>query len=222
MNPLLLVLLLATGDPKLDSLSTDLRALGRVTAVAEDLERNRQVLLAIVDDDIKTLREARNDGTYRWASLQREEATRVKDEKTIEQVQSERELRNVMVTAPNAYRVEITVPKKRSLVSENNRVYVRDILVDSTGFDGQITHSSLHVNAWVNPGDSTGVALAQIGKSVRATAELGVEGTRKRSPRSRSCRRSSSTIRPVRIFRPCAGCCRSATSRRRATSTAAI
>jgi hypothetical protein len=182
MNPLLLSLLLLTaGDPKLDSLSTDLRALGRVTAVAQDLERNRQVLLAIIDDDIKTLREPRNDGTYHWASLQREEASRVKDEKTVEQVQSERELRNVTVTAPNAYRVEVAVPKKRSLVSENNRVYVRDILIDSTGFDGQLTHSSLHVNAWVNPGDSTGLALPQIGKSVRATAELGVESGNKKA-----------------------------------------
>jgi hypothetical protein len=185
MNPLLLVLLLVPsltmGDPKLDSLSTDLRALGRVTAVAQDLERNRQVLLAIIDDDIKTLREARNDGTYHWASLQREEASRVKDEKTVEQVQSERELRNVTVTAPNAYRVEVTVPKKRSLVSENNRVYVRDIIVDSTGFDGQLTHSALHVNAWVNPGDSTGLALPAIGKSVRVTAELGVESGNKKA-----------------------------------------
>jgi hypothetical protein len=52
---------------------------------------------------------------------------------------------------------------------------VRNILVDSTSFDGKTSHQELPVNAWVNPGDATGVALPEIGKSVKATAELGVE-----------------------------------------------
>jgi hypothetical protein len=113
--------------------------------------------------------------TYRWASLQREEASRVKDEKAIERVQTEKELREVTLSAPNAYRVEVRVPTKRNLVSANNRVYVRNILVDSTGFDGKTVHHEIPVNAWVNPGDANGVALPEIGKSVKAVTELGVE-----------------------------------------------
>lgn len=167
-------------DEKLETLASDLRALTRIASLAQDLERNRQVMLAIVDADVESMRIRRDDGTYRWASLQREAAARVKDEKTIEQVHTEKELRYVTVTAPNAYRVEVTVPKKRSVIAENNRVYVRNVIVDSTGFDGKITRSEIPVMAWVNPGDTNGVALPDIGKSVKATAELGVEsGNRK-------------------------------------------
>ena len=162
-------------DKNTDMLAADLHALGRVVTVAKDLGGSRQILLAIADGDIETLRMPRGDGTYQWASLQREEGGRVKDEKTIEHVHTEKELRYVTVTAPNAYRVEVIVPRKRGTFSANNRVWVRNILVDSTAFDGKSSHQELPVNAWVNPGDATGVALPEIGKSVKATAELGVE-----------------------------------------------
>jgi hypothetical protein len=162
-------------DAKIDMVAADLHTLGRIAALAEDVERSRQVLLAITDADIRDLRMPNEDGTYRWASLQREEGGKVTDEKSVEYVYSEKELRNVTVTGANGYRVVVSVPKKRGTFSTNNRVWVRNILVDSTGFDGKTMHNELPVNAWVNPGDSNGVALPEIGKSVKATAELGVE-----------------------------------------------
>jgi hypothetical protein len=54
-------------------------------------------------------------------------------------------------------------------------VYIRNVVVDSTGFDGKITHHEIAVNEWVNPGDAHGVPLPEIGKSVKVTVELGVE-----------------------------------------------
>jgi len=166
-------------DEKSEKLLQDLHALGRIAEVAKDLNDSRQVLLAIADDDIVMLRMPREDGTYQWASLQREEGGRVKDERTIEHVSTEKELRYVTVTGANGYRVEVNVPKKRGTFSANNRVWVRNVLVDSTGFDGKTTHHEIAVNAWVNPGDSNGVALPEIGKSVKVTAELGVESGNK-------------------------------------------
>jgi hypothetical protein len=71
------------------------------------------------------------------------------------------------------------VPKKRSLISENNRVFVRNVIVESTGFDGKVVRTEIPVSAWVNPGDTNSVALPDIGKSVKATAELGVESGNK-------------------------------------------
>jgi hypothetical protein len=168
-------------DEKVDLLASDLRALSRIATLAGNLNDARQVMLAIVDSDIENFREQRSDGTYRWASLQREEASRVKDQKSIERVQSEKALREVTLTAPNAYRVEVSVPTKQSLVSKNNRVYIRNVLVDSTGFDGKTTHQEIPVNAWVSPGDANGVALPEIGKSVKVTVELGVESGDKRA-----------------------------------------
>jgi hypothetical protein len=168
-------------DDKVDLVATDLRALSRIAALAAEMNDSRQVMLAIIDNDVETLRERRVDDTYKWASLQREEASRVKDQKAVERVQSEKELREVTVTAPRAYRVEISVPQKRNLVQANNRVYVRNVIVESTGFDGKTTRQEIPVNAWVNPGDANGVALAEIGKSVKATAELGVETGEKKA-----------------------------------------
>lgn len=166
-------------DEKVEAIAADLRTLARVADVAKELRDSRQVMLSIVDQDVELLRTKRDDGTYRWASLQREEGGRVVEEKTIDKVQSEKELRNVTVSTLNAYRVVITVPRKRGLVSANNRVWIRNLIVDSTGFDGKPTHQELPVNVWVNPGDNYGVALPDIGKSVRATAELGVESGNK-------------------------------------------
>lgn len=166
-------------DTNIDTLAADLHALGRVAAVAEDLGRSRQILLAIVDNNVTTLRGARDDGTFRWASLQREEGGRVKEEKTIEHVYTETELRYITVTGANGYRVEVTVPKKRGTFSGNNRVWIRNVLVDSTAFDGRTSHHEIPVNAWVNPGDSNGVPLPEIGKSVKAIVELGVESGNK-------------------------------------------
>jgi hypothetical protein len=166
-------------DAKSEMLAADLHTLGRITELAKDLNDERQVLLAITDSDIEAIRDPRGDGTYRWASLQREEGGRVNDEKTIEHVYTEKELRYVTVTGANGYRVEVIVPRKRSTFAANNRVWIRNVLVDSTAFDGKTTHQEIPVNAWVNPGDANGVALPEIGKSVKATAELGVESGNK-------------------------------------------
>ncbi len=168
-------------DEKTELIARDLHALGRISSLAQNLGDSRQVMLAIVDNDVRDLRGPRDDGTYQWASLQREEGGRVKDEKTVEYVHTEKELRYVTVTGLHGYRVEVTVPKKRGTFSANNRVWVRNILVDSTAFDGKTTHHEIPVNAWVNPGDSNGVALPEIGKSVKATAELGVESGNKQA-----------------------------------------
>lgn len=168
-------------DPNLEMLANDLHAVGRVAAVAENLNQSRQVLLAIVDNDIRTLRQPREDDTYRWASLQREEGGRVTDEKTIEHVHTQPELRYVTLTGANGYRVEVSAPRKRGTFAANNRVWVRNVIADITGFDGKITHHEIPVNAWVNPGDANGVPLPDIGKSVKATVELGVESGEKQA-----------------------------------------
>lgn len=168
-------------DAKIDLVASDLHTLARIVAVAENVERERQVLLAITDSDIKDLRGPRDDGTFQWASLQREEGGRISDEKTVEHVSTQKELRYVTLTGDNGYRVEVTAPRKRSAFAANNRVYVRNVIVDSTGFDGKVAHHEIPLEAWVNPGDSTGTPLPEIGKSVRVTVELGVESGEKQA-----------------------------------------
>lgn len=168
-------------DKNIEMLADDLHAVSRVVSVAEELDEERQVLSTILDQNITALRGPRPDGTYQWASLQREEASRAATEKGIEQVQSQKDLPNVSVSAPNAYRVDIVVPQKRNLFSSNNRVYVRNIHVELTGFDGKVSAQDIPVNAWVSPGDSHAEPLPFIAKSAKATAELGVESGDKKA-----------------------------------------
>ena len=174
-SALVLAVAIATPNEKLDQVASDFRTIGRIAQLADNLRDNKQVMIAVVDNDLEMLREKRPDETFRWASLQREEASRVKDQKSIERVQTEKELREVTLSAPNAYRVEVSVPTKQGLVTRNNRVFIRNVIVDSTGFDGKVTHHEIPVNEWVNPGDAHGVPLPEIGKNVKAIVELGVE-----------------------------------------------
>lgn len=168
-------------DDKIDLVAADFRTLSRIASVADNMNDARQVMRAIVDSDIETLREKRPDDTYRWASLSREEASRVKDQKAIERVSTEKELREVTLTGTNVYRVDVSLPTKQSLISKNNRVYLRNVIVDATGFDGKVLHHDIAVDAWINPGDSAGAALPEIAKSAKVTVELGVESGDKRA-----------------------------------------
>jgi len=168
-------------DEHTELIAKDLHAIGRIASLTDDLGRERQVMLAIVDADIQELRMPREDGTYQWASLQRVEGGRVKDEKTIERVYTEKELRHVTVAGPNGYRVEVTVPRKKGTFSANNRVWIGVVHAEITGFDDKVTMHDVTVNTWVNPGDSTGEPLPVIAKSVKTTVDLGVESGNKQA-----------------------------------------
>mgnify|MGYP006196074359 CR=1 FL=1 len=165
-------------DEKIEALAGDLHALKRITAVAKELRDNRQVILAIIEENIETLREKREDGSYRWASLQREEGGRVSDEKPVVKVETEKELQTITVAAPDAFRALIIAPRKRNLISANNRVFVRNLIVETTPAGASPVRYELPVNVWVNPGDTHGVALQEIANA-RVTAELGVESGNK-------------------------------------------
>src|SRR6476620_9350814 len=71
-------------DEKIDLVAADLRAISRIATLSKNVSDSRQVMLAMIDSDVENLREPRSDGSFRWASLQREEASRVKDQKAIE------------------------------------------------------------------------------------------------------------------------------------------
>lgn len=173
----------AVGDPtaELTLLSSDLRTLSRVTDLAKNLDDNKQVLTAIVTADIDTLRGPREDGSYRYASLQRDEASRVTESVGVQRVHSEEQLDSGTVSAKRAYRLMVTVPKKRNLVASNQRVYVKDAVVEWTGFDGKTSRDELKIDVWVNPGDSHGVALPDITQSAKATVRLGVDSGAKKA-----------------------------------------
>lgn len=166
---------------RIQSLRDDLVTIARVSELAENLGENRQVLTAILDHQIETLREPRGDGTYRWASLEREEGGRKTEEKHLERVHSEETLDQVSVSASNAYRLAVALPQKRGLLSANSRVFVRNAVIDWTAFDGTSHKTDLPIDAWIEPGATHDLALPEIGSNVHATVHLGVESGGKRA-----------------------------------------
>lgn len=168
-------------DTKLDSLAADLKVVQRIAEVAAELDDSRQVLLALIDGQIETLREPRGDGTYRLARLQREEESRVTEEKGVEKVSTEAMLQSISVSAPRAYHLQVIVPQKRNVISANNRVYLKSATVAWTSFDGKSTTTELPVDVWVNPGDAHAIALPAIARSAKATVTLGVDSGNKKA-----------------------------------------
>lgn len=170
-----------TPDQQQEMLAIDLKAMSRILGVAKQPEANRDLLLALVDDDIQKLREEKEDGTYRYASLQRIDAGRVTGEKGLEKVFSEQTLETISVNGSNVYRLVVSVPQKRNFMSRNNRVYLRNVVIEWTGFDGKTTRTETAVNQWIDPNDSYGVPIPQIAKTATATAEVGVESGSKKA-----------------------------------------
>ncbi|MDX1583894.1 MAG: hypothetical protein R3338_09875, partial [Thermoanaerobaculia bacterium] len=79
------VLVEVTDEPiKLEMLTIDLRTLERITEMARDIDEHDGLMMRIVNDRIRDLREPRPDGSYKWASLKREEASRDRVEEEIE------------------------------------------------------------------------------------------------------------------------------------------
>jgi hypothetical protein len=166
---------------EIERLALDLKTLQRVVEVATDLRPNRQVMLAIVDEEIEMLREPRGDGSYRWASLQREEGGRVQEETRVQRVHTEESLDSVTLTATNPYRIEVSVPARRALMTANRQVYVRRVVAETTSLHGQVTRSEIPVGVWIMPRESHGIALPEIARSAKVTVELGVESGTERA-----------------------------------------
>lgn len=170
-----------TSDEQQAMLAVDLKALSRIVGIAKEPESHRDLILALVDDDIEKLREPKGDGTYRYASLQRIEAGRVSEEKGLEKVFTEQSTETISVNAANTYRLVVSVPEKRNLISRNNRVYIRNAVIEWTGFNGKTTRTETAVNTWIDPNDSYGIAIPEIAKNAQATVEVGVESGSKKA-----------------------------------------
>lgn len=155
----------------LEMLAIDLRALARITEMADSIDDHDGLMRRIVDDRIHQLRSPRPDGSYRWASLQREEASRDSSEVKVERVFTESTLNSAKLDAHDGYRVEIEVPRKKSLFSNNERIFVSRIVLSGVG----VREETIPASVWIEPEDSWGVPLPEIVKSGEVIVELGVE-----------------------------------------------
>lgn len=164
----------ALDQARLASIAVDFKAIERIAYLCENFQACNPVIQKITEQNLEMLREARTDGSYRWASFQRVEARRSENEININRVDSEQDLDVIEVTGKRAYSVVVSVPKKRGVFLANSKVFVRAITAEQTSADGTTTSKEIPVGVWVDPGDSHTVPLDEISSSTKARIRVGV------------------------------------------------
>lgn len=149
----------------------DAKVIDRV-AEASRKDLPRDLLERIVAEDIDLLRGKRADGSFLYAGYERMESGRVNESTSIDPGKQQ----NVIeVKGPFAYRLNITVPARRMLVTKNKRVFVERVDVE---YLPTSKVQSLAVNAWIEPGQSRTIELDDISRqaTARVTAKADESG----------------------------------------------
>lgn len=143
----------------------DARVLDRV-AQASKKDLPQDLLIRIVEEDIDLLRGKRGDGTYQYAQYEKMESGRVSDSFSVqpEKQDSVLELRGTF-----AYRLVISAPSRRMLVTKNKKVFVDRVEIEyipekDPGKKVQTTK----IEAWIEPGKSQTVELPDVARQATA------------------------------------------------------
>jgi hypothetical protein len=154
--------------------ASDAKVIDRVAEASRN-DLPRDLLKRIVNEDIDLLRGKRPDGTYQYASYDRMEANRKAETISVdpERKESVLELRDAF-----AYRLIISVPSRRMLVTKNHHVYLDRVEVETLPqASSEKKFQTVKIGAWIEPGSSQTIELEEIGRQaiarVYAHAEKG-------------------------------------------------
>lgn len=144
----------------------ELRALMTRSATSEyDVQR-------FADRKIDELREPLRDGGHRWIRWVRPagDGPIVKREHSVLAVHGSDDRDRVEATGGHVYSALVVVPRKRSLIRENNRVWVgtAEVIYE---IDGRTGTKRVAINQWMNPGTSRTIDLGDIADRASATVD---------------------------------------------------
>lgn len=122
---------------------------------------------------IEQLREPLPEGGYRWVRWVRPpgEGPVKKESHTVRAVQGGTDPDHFEASAKQIYAVRVVVPRKRSILRENNRAYVGVARVTYT-VDGRTRTRDEPINQWMNPDTSRTVDLGDIADRVQVSVDL--------------------------------------------------
>jgi hypothetical protein len=152
---------LAQTTPLIPRVADDARVVDRV-AEASKKDLPQDLLRRIVDEDIDLLRGKRADGTYQYAAYDRMEAGRVTESSSID---PEKKESIVEIRAPFAYRLVLSAPSRRLLVTRNKHVYVDRAEIEYIPLNdtAKKTQTS-RIAAWIEPGTSKNIEFNEIAR----------------------------------------------------------
>jgi hypothetical protein len=145
----------------------DARVIDRV-AEASKKDLPIDLLKRIVNEDIDLLRVKRADGSYQYAGYDKMEAGRISDSYSVQPEKKEDvlELRGAFV-----YRLVISAPSRRMVVTRNKHVYVDRAEIEYIPLnDPAKKFQTSRIAAWIEPGTSKNIELNEIAR--QATVRL--------------------------------------------------
>jgi len=154
--------------------AADARVIDRVAEASRN-DLPRDLLTRIVSEDIDLLRGKRADGTYQYASYDRMEAGRKSDTISVdpERKESVLELRDAF-----AFRLIISVPSRRMLVTKNHRIYIDHVEIESLPQNSsEKKFQTVKLGAWIEPGSAQTIDLDDIGRQAIARVYAHAEGS---------------------------------------------
>jgi hypothetical protein len=153
----------------------DAKVIDRLAEVSKrDLPHD--LLRRIIDEDIDTLRGKAGDGTYQYAGYERMEQGRSSESYSVDPSKGD-QLSKLEVRGIFAYRLIITSPMRRMLVTKNRRVWLEraDIEYLPQGARAAKTQT-VKLGVWVEPGATKTVDLDEIARSATARVYARADG----------------------------------------------
>ena len=144
----------AAAQVSVQRVADDALVIDRVAeATRKDLPQ--ELLKRIINEDIDLLRGKRADGSFRYATFERLEAGRTANDFSIQKRKDE-ELTRIELKGAWVYRVILSLPSRRLLVTRNRRVWVDRVDLEFIPENSSTTRTqSVKVEAWMEPGAST-------------------------------------------------------------------
>jgi hypothetical protein len=139
----------------------DARVIDRV-AEASRKDLPADLLKRIVNEDIELLRVKKPDGTYQYAGYDKMESARVSDSFSVDPEKKEVILE---LRSPLAYRLILSAPSRRMLVTRNKHVYVDRVEIEYIPLnDSTKKFQTSKVSAWIEPGTSKNIEINEIAR----------------------------------------------------------
>jgi hypothetical protein len=147
----------------------DARVLDRV-AEASKRDLPADLLRRIVDEDIDALRGKRTDDTYQYAGYERMESVRTTESYSVDPERAD-QLSKLEVRGDFAYRLIVTSPARRLVVTKNRRVWLDHAEIEYLPQGSRFTKiQTVKLGVWLDPAGTKTIEIDEIAR--HATARL--------------------------------------------------
>ena len=172
------ILLFTSSAHALDDCSSELTRLGTLYQLRSLMMKSFTTeydIRRFADARVDELREPLRDGGHRWVRWVRPSSSGpiAKREHNVVAVQGSGTPDRVESNAGHVYAAAVVVPRKRSLLRDNNPVWVGTVDV-TYETDGRARTKSESINQWMNPGTSRTIDLREIADRAHATVDAAV------------------------------------------------